>query len=754
VSTNLVTGSDLTLSADVRSSSPVGFQWVRDGVPIPGAVAAQLPLRRLRFRDAGDYTLRMSNASGSVTSSPVRVSLFGPPEFEPPAPVVADAGGTAVLELSASGPTPITYQWRFNGEPLSGQTGTRLVFSNVQASVAGRYELVARNAHGETASPGVRLSVVPRPPTVRLDTAPRELPEGATLALTGSAVGTEPFTFRWLVDGIPVPGRTNASLRLAETTTNNSGRYRLEVSNSVGVTLSDPVEVRIFPSAPGADAPSRWRLAHEHSTLDWTAPIHGSAPLRFQWFRNGSPMENATNRTLRLEDLGASDSGTYLVAVGNHLGSNQVIVGDLRVLPGFGHGTPIAWGTLQAPVDTGILQAVAAGPDHVLGVRTNGTVVGWGRNDSGQAVPPRDLTDVVSVAAGPAFSAALRDDGTVVVWGNVAGGVDRVPPTLRRVVALAAGTSHLIALDEEGRVTAWGASQGNVLNVPASATNVVSISAYGLGNIAVRRDGRAVSWGTDAVTISATTTNLLATAMISRSGVGLTAAGRLVRLGGTPFSPPSTVSNAVAVAVSSSHFLALRADGTVAAWPTGGAETIAPPGLSNFVAVAAGRGFTVGLTRAAVVAGRSGSWTIRGDAPLVFSPPVSGFGPIAYQWLLDGLPIPDATNAAVRLEPSELRTGRTLALRVANPFQSWNGPTFRMSVVTDVGIEIRSVPADDFNPLGLRVRIRATGASAGILESWSQGAWRPVVQLGLGLGSAEYAPGPGEESAIYRLRIP
>jgi hypothetical protein len=77
-----------------------------------------------------------------------------------------------------------------------------------------------------------------------------------------------------------------------------------------------------------------------------------------------------------------------------------------------------------------------------------------------------------------------------------------------------------------------------------------------------------------------------------------------------------------------------------------------------------------------------------------------------------------------------------------------------MSVVTDVGVEIRSVPVDDFSPLGIRVRLRATGASVGILESWSQGTWQPLIQLGLGTGSAEYMPTPGEESALYRLRIP
>ncbi len=57
---------------------------------------------------------------------------------------------------------------------------------------------------------------------------------------------------------------------------------------------------------------------------------------------------------------------------------------------------------------------------------------------------------------------------------------------------------------------------------------------------------------------------------------------------------PFDLTNAVAVSAGSSHSLALRTDGTVAAWGSG-AGTNVPPGLTNAVAIAAGGGFSLAL---------------------------------------------------------------------------------------------------------------------------------------------------------------
>ena len=44
--------------------------------------------------------------------------------------------------------------------------------------------------------------------------------------------------------------------------------------------------------------------------------------------------------------------------------------------------------------------AVADGGGHSLALRRDGTVIGWGNNDSGQIMALASLTNIVAVAAG------------------------------------------------------------------------------------------------------------------------------------------------------------------------------------------------------------------------------------------------------------------------------------------------------------------------------------------------------------------
>jgi hypothetical protein len=64
--------------------------------------------------------------------------------------------------------------------------------------------------------------------------------------------------------------------------------------------------------------------------------------------------------------------------------------------------------------------AVAAGGYHNLALKSNGTVVAWGSDDSGQCQVPESIQRrVVAVAAGDLHSLALLSTGTVVAWGNI-----------------------------------------------------------------------------------------------------------------------------------------------------------------------------------------------------------------------------------------------------------------------------------------------------------------------------------------------
>jgi hypothetical protein len=116
-------------------------------------------------------------------------------------------------------------------------------------------------------------------------------------------------------------------------------------------------------------------------------------------------------------------------------------------------------------------------------------VVGWGRNNYGQTNVPPGLGNVVAVAAGMDHSMALRADGTVAVWGGNFYGQTNVPPGLSNVIAIAAGFYHCLALRNDGRVTAWGWNNYGQTNVPAGLSNVVAVAAGGYQSIALVGSG-------------------------------------------------------------------------------------------------------------------------------------------------------------------------------------------------------------------------------------------------------------------------
>lgn len=132
-------------------------------------------------------------------------------------------------------------------------------------------------------------------------------------------------------------------------------------------------------------------------------------------------------------------------------------------------GTVMAWGETQlgpttVPADLSEVAAIAAvgGPaPQWVAVKRSGVVQtcgGW----LSQA-PPVD--DVVQVAAGEMHVLALREDGTVHGWGD-SPVRHAVPEGLGEVSAVAAGSDHSLALRADGTVVAWGKNGYGQLEPP------------------------------------------------------------------------------------------------------------------------------------------------------------------------------------------------------------------------------------------------------------------------------------------------
>ena len=284
-------------------------------------------------------------------------------------------------------------------------------------------------------------------------------------------------------------------------------------------------------------------------------------------------------------------------------------------------GQVVTWGSMVLPfVKSGTrFTAVAAGSQHSLAVKQDGTVVAWGRNISGEARIPAGLSNVVAVSAGgrsgSGFSVALRRDGTVVAWGDNSSGQTNVPPGLSGVIAISAGTDHCLALKKDGAVIGWGSNRAGKIQVPAGLSNVVAVAAAGEHSVALTREGTLVAWGQSQWgqgTGPKGLSNVVSVCCGSDFGLALKKDGRVVEWG-QRFSKetdiPKDLGNATAIAAGPWNGVVLKPDGTVIEW---GRDTFSathvPPGLNHVVALSCGGNDQGGYTLALKADGSIVGW--------------------------------------------------------------------------------------------------------------------------------------------------
>lgn len=265
---------------------------------------------------------------------------------------------------------------------------------------------------------------------------------------------------------------------------------------------------------------------------------------------------------------------------------------------------------------------IAAGSNHTVAVRGNGTVMSAGKNDRGQC----DVSiwrNIVEVSAGSVHTVGLKKDGTVLAVGDNEYGQCNTG-SWTNIVSISAGGHYTVGLKSNGTVAATGVNMYGQCNVQ-DWRNVVAVSAGNWHTLGVTADGRVLAAGSNGYgqcDVSEWTGIVQASAGLSHS-VALKSDGTVVAAGSNEYGQCDVAGwrDIVAVKAGAAYTVGLKADGTMVITGFDENSDLSEIGTwRDIAAISVGSYHTVGIKNdgSVIAAGwdigdacNTGSWDIR-----------------------------------------------------------------------------------------------------------------------------------------------
>ena len=488
------------------------YQWKKGEADIPGATSVSYLIAAAGAADSGTYTVKVTNAAGtSTTGTDVTVKPAAAPVITfPPDGLVRQVGQEAFFGYVATGSYPRTHQWRKNGVDLPGANAATLSIAAVTIEDAGTYSVIVSNNLGSVASESASLTVNAATPIVIYSDSPRDttVVEGEPAYLTVYfSSGSQPFTYQWRKNGVPIAGATSGQFSLAAAALADEGKYSVTVTNPAGSATSREATLIVTAATPlTIQSQPRDQTVYEGQDASFDVTPSGSQPIAYQWKKNGVPISGATSRYFYLYGATLADAGSYTVTMTNVKGSVTSNAATLTV------NRAVVPSIIQQPVG----QTLNYGDRFSLSIRVEGSspfTYQWKKD--GVALGSGNSSEYYVYSAKPENSGVY----TVVVT-NAAGSVTSSEAT----ITVKAAVPPSIKVQPVSQTLAYGES----LNLSVEATGSPPLSYQW------KKDGVSLSGGSSnyySVYNATTAASGSYTVVVSNGAGSVTSAAAVVTVG-------------------------------------------------------------------------------------------------------------------------------------------------------------------------------------------------------------------------------
>ncbi len=205
-------------------------------------------------------------------------------------------------------------------------------------------------------------------PTITTPPANQTVTAGQTAFFNVAATGTAPLSYQWNKNGSTISGATSSSYATTATTSfDNGALFTVAVSNTAGSVTSSAATLTVNPApvAPSITTQPASQTVTAAQTASFSVAATGTAPLNYQWNKNGAAISGATSSSYTTPATTSSDTGAQLtVKVSNTAGSVISSAAALTVNP-----APVAPSITTQPAS----QTVTAGQTASFSVVASGT---------------------------------------------------------------------------------------------------------------------------------------------------------------------------------------------------------------------------------------------------------------------------------------------------------------------------------------------------------------------------------------------